>query len=275
MKQIKKIAIFFIFAFILIVAFNHVNAASDFDLEKLNFEATLNSNGSMDVVETWQVDIEGETNTLFKTFEIDSSKYREITNVTVSEVENGHEKEFSQSFEWKNHVSTDYFHALNYDGNFEIAWGVNKSTGTHVYKIKYTVKDVVSVYYDCAELYWQFIGKDFEVPADEVTGTIKLPNAVEVIDNLRVWGHGQLNGEINRADEKTIKFNMAPFITGTYLEVRVVILEPEMFIKVDKTSNKPMLQSIIDEETSEKVLSLVESLEDIDDVQAVYHNLEI
>ena len=30
----------------------------------------------------------------------------------------------------------------------------------------------------------------------------------------------------------------------------------------------------LDDETEEKALSLIESLEDIDDVQAVYHNLE-
>ena len=31
----------------------------------------------------------------------------------------------------------------------------------------------------------------------------------------------------------------------------------------------------LDEETTEKVVSLIEALEDIDDVQAVYHNLDI
>ena len=31
----------------------------------------------------------------------------------------------------------------------------------------------------------------------------------------------------------------------------------------------------LDEETTEKVMSLIEALEDIDDVQAVYHNLDI
>ena len=31
----------------------------------------------------------------------------------------------------------------------------------------------------------------------------------------------------------------------------------------------------LDEETTEKVVSLIEALEDIDDVQNVYHNLEM
>lgn len=249
MKQFKKITISVIFAFLLLLA-SQVYAASDFELERLDFEATLNSDGSMDVIETWQVHIDGETNTLFKTFEIDFSKYSEITNVKVFEIDNDDKKEFAQSYTWKNHVDTDCFHALEYDGEFEIAWGVNKSSGNYVYSIEYTVKDIVNVYSDCAELYWQFIGEDFEEHIDEVTGTIYLPNKVELLDNLRVWGHGELNGEILREDEQTVKFNMSPFYSGTFLEIRVAILEPEMFAGAIKISNNDMLQNIIDEETA-------------------------
>lgn len=250
MSQIKKFAISFIFALIIGMAFHQVQAASDFDLKKLDFNATLNTDGSMNVTETWQVKINGETNTLFKTFEKDSSKYSGITNVSVAEIQNGSKRTFSQSFQWKNHVSTNYFHALTYQGKFEIAWGVNKSSGTHTYVVNYTVKDAVKVYADCAELYWQFIGEDFEVPVDNVTGKIHLPNGVETIDNMRVWGHGQLNGEIEREDERTISFYMSPFITGTYLEVRVAILEPEMFTGATRTSNREVLQTILSEETA-------------------------
>lgn len=250
MINLKKIAISFIFVFLLIVAFNHVNAASDFDLQKLDFVVTLNQDGSMDVQETWQVKIYGETNTLFKTFKRDSTKYSGFSKISVSELVNGEETRFSQSNTWKNHVSTDYFHALVYNGDFEIAWGVNKSSGTHTYIVKYSVNDVVKVYNDCAELYWQFIGEDFEVPADIVTGTLTLPNAVEVLDNLRVWGHGQLNGDIRRTDNKTVTFTMSPFITGTYLEVRVAVLEPEMFSEATRRSSSNAIESIISEETA-------------------------
>lgn len=250
MSRVKKTILLFTFALFLISAFYSVKAASDFDLKKLEFEATLNTDGSMDVTETWQVKINGTTNTLFKTFERDSSKYSSISNVTVAELRNGEKQLFTQSTVWKNHVNTDYFHALVYQGDFEIAWGINKSSGNHTYIVQYTVEDVVKAYADCAELYWQFIGNDFEVPANEVTGTIHLPNAVESLDDLRVWGHGQLNGEIQRKDNKTITFHMSPFITGTYLEVRVVVQEPEMFSGAIRTSNKEVLQTIIQEETN-------------------------
>lgn len=68
-----------------------------------------------------------------------------------------------------------------------------------------------------------------------------------------------------------------------------IYTEPDKFLLVkdelDKLGYKDYLVSEVtyvadnyislDEEGSEKVLSLIEALEDIDDVQAVYHNLEV
>lgn len=250
MSRLSKLAVSILFAFILLLSINSVNAASDFDLEKLNFNATLNPDGSMDVVETWQVKINGTTNTLFKSFEVDTSKYSGLANVRVSELINNNEKVFLQSNTWKNHVNTDYFHALMYKGDFEIAWGVNKSSGNHTYIVRYTVNDVVSLYNDCAELYWQFIGTNFEVPINEVNGTIILPNSVEDPDSLRAWGHGPLNGDIRRVGNKTVKFTVSPFIADTFLEIRVAILEPEMFSRTANKLSTNKLNSIINEETS-------------------------
>lgn len=249
MGKTKKIFILFVLILLAFAISYKVNAVSDFELKKIEFEAVLNENGNMDVKERWEVKINGETNTLFKTFEPDSSKYGGITNVSVAEIKEDEYYNFSESTQWKNHVNTDYFHALYYKGDFEIAWGVNKSSGKHIYEISYTVEDAIKVYSDCAELYWQFIGSNFEVPVDEVVGIVSLPTEVETIDNMRVWGHGQLNGEITRENKQTIKFKMSPFITGTYLEVRVAVLEPEMFTGANITSNKEMLQNIIAEET--------------------------
>lgn len=247
MKKLKRIGIVIFFSILMLILFTGATkAASDFDLEKMDFKATVDEAGNMQVTETWQVDIDGETNTLFKTF----SKYTSITNVTVKETTNGSSNKFTQSSRYQYHVDTDKYYAMkNSSGDFEIAWGVNKSSGRRTYVINYTISDAVKVYNDCAEIYWQCIGKDFSSPIDEVTGTITLPAKVEVIDNLRVWGHGQLNGEVERTSNDTVSFKMAPYITGTYIEIRTLVLEPEMFGKVTKTSNQNKLDSIISEET--------------------------
>lgn len=46
-------------------------------LKNLDFRANINEDGSMDVVETWDIRV-SETNTLYKTFNKDSKKYSRI-----------------------------------------------------------------------------------------------------------------------------------------------------------------------------------------------------
>ena len=88
-------------------------ASSDFTLKKINFDVQLQEDGSMDVTETWNIKIHGMTNTLFKTFELDSSKYKEITDVKVLEqVETNENVEFTQKNIEVNHVDKNCYYAL-------------------------------------------------------------------------------------------------------------------------------------------------------------------
>ena len=83
MKVFKRTIIaFFIILFALSI-FNKAKASSNLYLNNLDFDVQINSDGSMDVVETWNIDI-SETNTLYKTFKFDSTKYSSITNGEVS-----------------------------------------------------------------------------------------------------------------------------------------------------------------------------------------------
>ena len=166
-------------------------------LNKLDFDVYINEDGSMDVTETWNINIRN-TNTLYKTFKTDKDKYTSIENVTVKDVTTG--RTLTKINEEMYHVTKDcYYGLVNSKGNFEIAWGVglDNSHDVRTYEISYTVKDAIGKYNDYAELYWQFIGEDFEVDAEKVTGTITLPSMSDSTDDIKVWGHTeQLNGEI-------------------------------------------------------------------------------
>ena len=194
MRKVKNLLMATIFIFFVIFSFNIVEAASNFDLKTLDFDASLKTNGDMHIVEIWTVKINGETNTLFKTFEKDYSKYKGIRDVQVSEIKSdGEEFQFTRIDNLMYHVTTDCYYGLDNDyGNYEIAWGINLSTGTKTYKVSYIVEEAVSRYQNMAEIYWQFIGNDFEAAADTVTGKITLPSDVKELDNLRVWGHGRI-----------------------------------------------------------------------------------
>ena len=195
MKKIKYILTIIILCIALLALFNTNSYASFQKLDSITYDVQLNEDGSADVKETWNIEVE-DTNTLFKTFELDNSKYGNITNVTVKEIsKKGKITDFIKSDTYAYHVKKGYYHGLATSSReFEIAWGVSiDSEEDKIYEISYTIEDAVKNYNDCSEFYWQFIGKTNAIPAEKVTGTIKLPKAVQDNDNLRVWAHGPLN----------------------------------------------------------------------------------
>lgn len=243
----KKILFILVFVIFILLALTTKSNASLY-LYDLDFYAELDENGNMDVTETWHIGV-SRTNTLYKTFELDDDKYSNITNVKVSEVG---KRDFTKTNTWAYHLTKNYyFGGINNDGDFEIAWGVGleNMSATKTYEISYTVVDAVAKYNDCAELYWQFLGDDFEISASDITGTIKLPSTASSKEDIRVWGHvATLNGEIYATSADTIEFSLEDYESGNYVEVRVA-MPTEMFGTVSRTYNENMLSDIIEEET--------------------------
>lgn len=243
----KKIFIIFLMMIITLLLITTKSNASQY-LNNLDFYAEIDKNGNMNITETWNIQV-SDTNTLYKTFELDDNKYSSITNVHVSEVGRG---DFTKTNTWAYHLTKDYyFGGINNDGDFEIAFGVglDNSSATNTYKISYTVVDAIKKYNDCAELYWQFLGNDSTVDATKITGTIKLPSKANLKEDIRVWGHVEtLNGEIYATSADTVEFSINNYESGNYVEVRIA-MPSEIIETAKRTYNKSALTGIIDEET--------------------------
>jgi len=246
MKLKNKILMIILF-FGTAVLFANISYAGTQKFNELSYKATLNYDGSMDVVETWDIYV-SETNTMVKHFNIDKSRYSDITNVKVKDLETG--EEFIQIQEEMFNVTENCFYALPISTDkFEIAWGVGMDyeSSNQIYQISYKVEDAITVYNDCSELYWMFIGTENGIPAKNVTGEIKLPKNVTDIEKLRVWTHGPLHGEINKTSTDTVQFSITNLKPETMLETRIVV-EEEMFNSNAKKVAENKLQKILDEE---------------------------
>lgn len=250
----RKKLVFTIFMLLLLsIMFLNVTKASSGDLylNHLEFNAKINSDGSMNVTEIWNIDIE-DTNTLFKTIKTDKTKYSSITNVQVTDMTNGINRKLNKINQYMYHVTKDsYYGLINSDKDFEIAWGVGleDKEATKKYKIEYTVKDVITKYHDYAELYWQFVGQDFEISANKVTGTIILPGSVDSKDEIKVWGHTKdLNGTIYATDVNKIEFEVNKARSGRYIEVRT-LFPSNLIGTTQRIKNTNILEKAIQEET--------------------------
>ena len=245
--KIKRI-LFIIFVIIATLLIFNVKSEAALELNELDFDVQINSDGSMDVIETWDINV-SETNTLFKTFKVDNSKYSSITEVQVTDISSN--INFSQINEEMYHVTKNCYYALiNSNGAFEIAWGVglDNSSARKTYQISYKVNDAIAKYNDYAELYWQFIGEDFEIDADKITGTIYLPYNATNKEDIRVWGHTQdLNGEIYVTDLNKIEFTINNYSSGNYVEARTLIPN-DMIYYSGRTYDSNILEKVLSEE---------------------------
>lgn len=247
--KLKKYILSIIFIFALFLLWNTSVYAGDLELRNLNYEVTLNSDGSANVKELWDISIE-DTNTLFKTFEIDKTKYSGITNVSLVETTNGANKSFTQIYQEKYHVDKDCFYALvNSKGQFEVAWGVNEDNkyARRSFEMSYTIIDAVKNYADCSEFYWQFISTKSAIPSRKITGTITLPTNVINNEDFRVWAHGPLNGNITKTSSNSCTFEIENLSSNTMLEARVVT-PTYIFPNNTNTSSTSKLNSILSQE---------------------------
>lgn len=247
MKKIRNRILLSIIVFIGIILISNISNAGELRLKNLDYKVQLNLDGTADVTENWRIYIE-DTNTLFKTFEIDTSKYKEITDVKVKEIKSSGNVDFTKINIEKYHVDKNCFYALrNSKGQFEIAWGAHAEDVTRTYEISYKIVDAVKNYADCSEFYWQFVSTESEIPADQVTGTIILPHAVSNKEDLRTWAHGPLNGNIKIDSSIQVSFEVEDFNANTMLEARVVT--PNYVFSNNKNKvNTNKLESILSQE---------------------------
>ena len=216
-------------------------------MNQLDYDITLNEDGSATIVETWDIYI-SHTNTLFRTFD-KSNKFGDIINVNVKDLDTG--KDLMQIDEEMYHVTKGCFYALDINfKQFEVAWGtgMENKMGTKRYQFSYTITDAVNDYKDCQEFYWTLLADNNQIPVNKVTGTIKMPSKVNDIDNLKAWGHGPLNGNIEIDSKNEVKFSVDRLNKNKMLEVRIVTTEEQFKVSPEKEKNYRYLQSIIEEE---------------------------
>lgn len=251
MRKERKLLITIIFAAVLILLGTVKSNAGNLSLNNLNFNVQIKDDGSMDVVETWNIYIQN-TNTLYKTFKTDKDKYSGITNVKVTDITDETPISLRQTDQWAYHVQKGYYYGTkNNDGNFEIGWGVGLDASAEIktYQITYTVKDAIAKYNDYAELYWQFVGSDFEINARKITGTIYLPGNAPSKDDIKVWGHSEgLNGTIYATAQNKIEFDITAFKSGRYIEIRT-LFPPNLINSTGRTKNSNIYEKVVKEET--------------------------
>jgi len=253
----KKIILFFILLLVPIVV--HADTTDTYYIE-----ATIKENGDMDVKELKV--LAGDYNGLYTNLRYANYGLQTFTGVlddfegssiyNASSLENVKVYDLSQDdLSFTNILDRSSAFTLVTSanvGDYGVYTNESTSNGTNLtvylpssyYKaslVTYTLKDVVVVHNDVAEIAWDFLGDSYEDDITSLIITIKLPGNSE---ELRVFSHGPLNGYneiVNDAEVKATWDNLSAYEA---VDVRVVF-DKALVPDATKESNIDGLANIL------------------------------
>ncbi len=88
--------------------------------------------------------------------------------------------------------------------------------------LEYQLKNVVTLYNDTAELYWKFFDQSNTSPISHLKIEIELPKGEVSAEELKVFGHGPLNGTVSIQEDKKILYEANSLSSGEMVEVRIL-----------------------------------------------------
>lgn len=246
----KRKFYFILLSFLVICCLKSSNVFATLQIYTLDYDMVVNTDGSIDVTETWDMYI-NEVNTIFKTFEYDSSKFSTIENVSVKNLTDNIQYKDGKHYQY--HVDPNTYYGLdNKNGEFEIAWyaGFDEDSGYKKYQIKYTVTDAVAVYNDYAEIYWKLVGDNGGIAIDKINFTMHLPDETLKEKDMKVWTHvATLKGisELKNGGKVEAMFWEVP--SNTFVEVRTLFPTENVHIFSERKYKKDILDEVVAEET--------------------------
>lgn len=125
-----------------------------------------------------------------------------------------------------------------------------KSNGdTVAFRLKYIVKDAIVLHEDVAELYWTFIGSEYEDMIKDLQIKVNLPNKDDS-GNFRIWAHGEIAGEVRPFENKYLLATVNKLNAYNSVDIRTTF-DASLMNKnrVNKKTEKEALNEILKVET--------------------------
>ncbi len=221
-------------------------------MEKLDIAAQLTDSGDMTVQETWRVNLQNRNKNyrnLYRTFPINKDKVDDITDLKVYDEDNKVNYNFvgdiDPEFSDAAGDNTCYIHKT-YD-ELELGWFMPAiEEGIRTFTFSYTVKNIVAVHNDRAELYNFFIPTKFSLPITDMSCTIQFPSGGDQKD-IRTWLHSTANGNIKIDSANQVSFTVKEIPVQTSVEVRL-LMSPQLFSASEKRDSKDVLNDIVAQE---------------------------
>jgi uncharacterized membrane protein len=202
--------------FLIALGITFFNPEKTFSLPRVDVDAVLQPDGSMDVVEHITYDFTGKFSFGTRPIPVGSST---ITDIRVSE---------------------DGETVRSEGGPYNLKWFFSAEDEERTFDISYRVENLAQVGTDVAEVYWKWVGEEHPKIGD-VTVTLVVP----AVEGVRAWGHGELTGRVE-IDGDVVGWYAPDVPAGSFVEGRVAI--PSSAMSVPPTSGDRLPTILTQEE---------------------------
>lgn len=209
--------------------------AKSYDMPKVDITAQAETDGSLHAVEQRTFDFNGDFTAVWWTFDgLPSNAELKINSMRMARVN----EDGVVTGEWQTMSSVPFVlawrdsggpdtNAFSFDAPKNTVYAFfNASDEKVTIELDYTVTNGVQAYKDIGELYWKYIGSQWQEASSNVTMTLALPvpQGTQVVpgDNVRAWGHGPLDGTVTVNADGTVTYRVPQVNAGQFAEARVV-----------------------------------------------------
>lgn len=262
------------FAFVIALIAPPAAHADTYSIPRVNIQARVMENGDLSVTEERTFAFEDTVNGVYWSIPFAQNEQGETSSVTVSgvyvydgTVDAGTEADARRASQPMQEVAfaepgDQRVYTVADEGDaLELKVFVPSEDGDEVTLwVSYTIAGAVMAWPDTAELYWQFIGPEWEEDAEHVELNITFAGAFEGAPavtgsddaNLRAWGHGPLDGSVALDDggaANPVVTLTAPRVhAGQFAEVRVAF--PADWVPGLAVTGDMRLDAMLSEETA-------------------------
>ena len=245
-NKIYRNLIALIFFLIIVSFFTTVKAERSIELKDIKIEAQILNDASMNVTEKITVNFNGKWNGFY--INIAQNNTNVINDIIVSE--NNQPYKFNQGSKYG---PPGTYLIKKENDKVIVDWSINAENQQRNFVVSYKVTNAVKIHNDIAEFYRKFISATNKQNIDNVSIRITLPNGSQSYikgKDIKIWGHGPLNGEINFLDDNQVVLSSEDFNANQFLEARV-IMPTALFTNVPAVSytNRNALEEILKEES--------------------------
>lgn len=259
-------------AFAATFAFPHVAHADTYALPSVHIQAQVMENGDLFVTEARTFAFEDTVNGVYWDIPFADNEQGNASTVSVLDVrelddapeDEADARRASQPMQEVSSANSGDGHVYtveNLGDSLRLKVFIPREDGDEAtIWVSYMIEGAVMAWPDTAELYWQFIGSEWEEDAEDVRLDVTFAGAAAGTPatssssdaNLRAWGHGPLDGEVflDATDPANPHVVLgAPMVhAGQFAEVRATF--PIDWVPGLAPSGEPRLESVLSEEAA-------------------------